>query len=267
LWVVSTGLVLSACGDPEPSSSVEHEALATGTFSVTYIGDSHSDYEGNPHATFGFLGEHVKELMAGDGVPLSLFAASGSSPVWWFDDTQTQAATWGYTQTSSSPPRRRCFRGHQEGTCVPKLAAITSPRPSLFVIQQGTNLLGRSTTDITNQVRTMLHQIAGKTDACLWVGAPNARLTVHSKESQDQLWSIIKATASPSCAVYDSRFLPRTDGTGRPVLDPDGNLIMDVPLPYAPGAGDDGEHLSAQAAGKWAQGVALMIEVLRPRVH
>jgi hypothetical protein len=109
----------------------------------------------------------------------------------------------------------------------------------------------------------MLQQIAGKVDACLWVGAPNARTSVHSQASQDALWKLIQQHAAPTCTAYDSRFLPRTDAAGHPVLDEQGDLIMDVPLPYSPDANDDGEHLGTGAAGQWAHGVALMIEHLR----
>jgi hypothetical protein len=260
---------MAGCTSGADDSVVANESLVTepAPFTVTFIGDSHADHEGNAHGTFGYLGEHLKELMASRRVPFSLYAASGSSPMWWFDETSTQAATWGYSQTAATPSRRRCYRGHQEGTCVPKLGVLLSPRPSLFVIEQGTNLLGRSTSDIANQVRTMISETSGKADACLWVAAPNARASVHSQASQDQLWQIIRANASPSCFVYDSRFLPRTDGSGRPVLDVHGDPIIDVPLPYSPGAGNDGEHLGMQAAGKWAEGVALVIDILRERAH
>jgi hypothetical protein len=264
LFVFGVGCSSAERGE---SASTDDLTAAPPAFQVTYVGDSHSDYEGNAYGTFGFLGQHLKELMAADQIPLSMFAASGSSPVWWFDDTSTQAATWGYTQTVAAPPRRTCLRGSKSGTCVPKLGVLTAGHPSLFVIEQGTNLLGRSASDITQQIRTMLRQIAGKAGACLWVGAPNARLDVHSRESQDQLWQLIRDTASPTCFTYDSRFLPRTDASGHPVLDVQGNLIVDVPLPYSPDANHDGEHLGMQSAGKWAQGVAQMIELIRSRQH
>jgi hypothetical protein len=40
---------------------------------------------------------------------------------------------------------------------------------------------------------------------------------------------------------------------------------MDVPLPYSPDANNDGEHLGMVAAGKWAEGVARMIDFVRSR--
>jgi hypothetical protein len=263
-WFPLVLLGTAACSSEEPSGgTVASEALATSAFTVTYIGDSHSDYEGNAPGTFGYLGYHLVERMAADHVPFSLYAASGSAPIWWFDDTPTQAATWGYTQTAPNPPRRTCHRGSKAGTCVPKLGVLTAQRSSLFVIEQGTNLLGRSASDIGQEIDKTLAAIAGKVDACLWVGAPNARTSVHSQASQDQLWQLVRSKAAPTCAVYDSRFLPRVDASGRPVLDAAGNLVMDVPLPYSPDANNDGEHLGKEAAGKWADGVALMIEHLR----
>jgi hypothetical protein len=267
--IAALAALSSACGSSETTSS-SGEALATGAlatsdaFTVTYIGDSHSDYEGNAVGAFGYLGYHLKELMAQDGIPLSLYAASGSSPAWWFDDAPVQAATWGYSQTVPDPPRTTCRRGSKTGTCVPKLGVLTSKHPKLFVIEQGTNLLGLADASIKSQIQKMLQQIAGKVDACLWVAAPNARTSVHSQASQDALWKLVHDNAAPTCTVYDSRFLPRTDATGQPVLDAQGNLIMDVPLPYSPDANNDGEHFGKVAAGKWAEGVALMIEHLRP---
>ncbi len=135
-------LALATAASPSSGTSAggtPSAGPASADFRVTYIGDSHSDYGGNAHASFGFLGEHVVERMTASGIPISLFAASASSPNWWFDDTPTQAATWGYTQTSPTPPRRSCSRGGQSGPCVPKLSAILSDHPSLFVIEQGTN--------------------------------------------------------------------------------------------------------------------------------
>ena len=209
----------------------------SGAYHVVYIGDSHSDYAGNARGTFGFLGQHLTELMQADGIPLSLFAASGSIPSWWLDDAAEQAATYGYTQTSSSPARRSCSHSGKTGTCVPKLGAILADHPSLFVIEQGTNLLGRS--DARQQVRSLVAAIDGKADACLWVGAPNASTSVHSQASQDQLWQIIQQEAGSKCTVLDSRFFP-----------------------YSPDANNDGEHLGMAAAGKWAEAVAAKIEAL-----
>jgi hypothetical protein len=238
-------------------------ATPGGSFRVAYIGDSHSDFEGNARGAFGFLGQRVTELMAEANIPLSLYAASGSFPNWWLDDAPEQVATLGYTQTSTSPPRRSCSHGGRPGTCVPKLAAILADTPSLFVIEQGTNLLGRNASDITAQIQHTLQQISGKASACLWVGAPNARTSVHSQQSQDDLWRLIHDNASPTCVTYDSRFLPETDASGQPILDDKGDLIVDVPLPYSPDRNNDGEHFGMDAAGKWATGVAQMIESIR----
>ncbi len=258
-------LALATAASPSSGTSAggtPSAGPASADFRVTYIGDSHSDYGGNAHASFGFLGEHVVERMTASGIPISLFAASASSPNWWFDDTPTQAATWGYTQTSPTPPRRSCSRGGQSGPCVPKLSAILSDHPSLFVIEQGTNLFGRSRADVTNQIKTMLRQIEGKTDACLWLGAPNASTSAHSQESQDELWQLIAEHAGGRCFVMDSRMMPRVDASGVVVHDAQGNLVMDVPLPYG---GSDGEHFAAAGAGKWADGVATMIEFIRDK--
>jgi hypothetical protein len=255
--VLLVGLLAIGCTTAaEPAASTEADLAAP---VVTTIGDSHSDYEGNAVGAFGYFGYHLRELMTGAGNDYALYAASGSSPTWWFDDTAVQAATWGYSQSVTFPARTTCHRGSKSGPCVPKLGVVTQKRPHLFVIEQGTNLLGLSSASITQQINKLLQQIAGKVDACLWVGAPNARTNVHSPASQDELWQLIRTNAGATCTVYDSRFVPRTDATGHPVLDAHGDLIMDVPLPYSPDANDDGEHLGKVAAGKWAEGVALMI--------
>ena len=228
---------------------------------VTYIGDSHSDFEGSG-GSFGVLGfkvnEHLKEL----GLNVAIFAASSSAPNWWFDDTSDQAATWGYTQTVSEPARRTCSRSGRSAPCVPKLSAILSERPSLFIIEQGSNLLGRTTGDITNQIRTMLAKIDGKVDACLWLGAPTARASKFSEDSQEELWQLISQHAAPTCYVYDSRFVPRAGANGEPELDAQGNLVMDEPLPYS---GSDGLHFDSAGANKWAKGVNIMIDWVRKK--
>lgn len=233
-------------------------ATASG-FRVTYIGDSHSDFEGSG-GSFGVLGYRVSQHLAAEGVPLALFAASSSAPNWWFDDTSDQAATWGYTQTVSSPARRTCTRGSKTGTCVPKLSDILAERPSLFVIEQGTNLLGRGSADITNQVRKMIQAIDGKVDRCLWVSAPRASTSQYAPSEIEDVYRIISANASPRCTVYDSRFLPRTDASGTPVLDAEGKLVIDVPLAYD---GSDGVHFRAEPARRWGDGVAMMIDWMR----
>lgn len=230
---------LAACAPDASEDDAAAGAAVTGSsaFHVVYIGDSHSDYEGNARGTFGFLGQHVAELMRAQGISFSLYAASGSTPSWWLDGAPTQAATYGYTQTSSSPARETCTHGSRTGTCVPKLSTVLANHPRLFVIEQGTNLLGRS--DARQQVRSMVAAIDGKVDACLWIGAPNARTSVHSQASQDQLWNIIQEEAGAKCATLDSRFFP-----------------------YSPDANDDGEHLGMHAAGKWAEAVAQRIAEL-----
>jgi hypothetical protein len=264
LPVAFAGCTLSDAGvSPETGTDDLRAGASSSGFTLAYIGDSHSDYFGNRRGAFGFLGQHVTELAQAQAIPLSLFAASGSMPNWWLDGASTQAATWGYTQTAASPAKKTCSRGSKTGTCVPKLSVVLNGHPSLFVIEQGTNLLGRSASDVTQQIRTTLAQIAGKADACLWVGAPNARTSVHPQQSQDALWKLIHDEASASCFTYDSRFLPRSDAAGEPVLDDRGNLIIDVPLPYSPDANNDGEHLGMTAAGRWAEGVFQMIEFIR----
>lgn len=246
------------------SGGSPHDA-ATGDYRVTYIGDSHSDFE-QSGGSFGTLGYRVAQRLAEENVPLALFAASSSAPNWWLDGTSEQAATWGYTQTVSTPARRTCTRGSKTGPCVPKLSAILSERPSLFVIEQGSNLFGRTTADVTNQVRSMIHQIDDKVDACLWVAAPTARTDQASTSEQEDVFRIISANAAPRCYVYDSRFLPRTDEAGKPVLDASGNLVMDVPMPYAESHGD-GVHFGAAAGARWGDGVMIMIDWIRSRGH
>lgn len=236
--------------------------LASESFSVNYIGDSHSDYAGNRRGTFGFLGERLKELMKERGFSFSLYAASGSVPSWWTLGQSTQAATWGYTQTASFPPMKTCFRGNKKGTCVPKLDAILKSFPDLIVIEQGTNMLGYSSAKVASQVNGILAQVNGKAKSCLWVAAPRARTTVHSESSQQQLIKLIKGYASQKCHVYDSRFLPATDSLGNISLDGNGNPVMGASLPYSPDSNNDGEHLSMSAAGKWATGVDQVIRYL-----
>ncbi len=232
-----------------------------GDFRVTYIGDSHSDFEGSG-GSFGVLGYRVSQHLAAEGIPLALFAASSSAPNWWFDDTPDQAATWGYTQTVPSPARRTCTRGSKTGACVPKLSEILAERPSLFVVEQGTNLLGRSAADVTNQVRRMVQALDGKTDLCLWLGPPRASASQYSPSEIEEVFQIISANAAPRCTVYDSRFLPRTDASGAPVLDAEGKLVIDVPLAYD---GSDGVHFRAEPARRWGDGVSAMIDWLRQR--
>ncbi len=242
-------------------------SISAFSYQVDFIGDSHSDYYGNARGAFGFLGQHLKELMAAKGYSFALYGASGSSPYWWFDNTPTQAAFWGYTQTSPTPKQRTCTkytsRSARTGTCVPKLSVILANLPDLFIIEQGTNLLGMSSSSIIQQINQMTHDIQNKTRTCLWVGAPNARTSVHSQSSQNTLWDLINTYASKYCYVYDSRFLPRTDSFGKPLHDARGNLIIDVPLPYSPDANNDGEHLGMSAAGKWAEGVAMMVDYIQ----
>ena len=245
---------------PTPSPSPSPVVTNPRNYLITVIGDSHSDYYGNARGSFGFFGQHLNELITAAGYEFSLFAASGSNPTWWFDATPVQAALWGYTQTADSPAEKTCTKNGKSGTCVPKLSPILSAKPKLFVIEQGTNLLGYSKASITQQITQMVQTVSAKAGICLWVGAPNARTDVHPRADQNQLWALIRQYASKNCYVYDSRFLPETDSKGNPILDKSGNLIMDVPLPYTPDANNDGEHLGMTAAGEWAQGVALTIE-------
>jgi hypothetical protein len=195
------------------------------------IGDSHSDYAGNKRGTFGFFGQHMVELLSSK-FDFSLYAASGSSPIWWFPETPSQAATWGYTQTAKFPLQRACRRGSKLAPCVPKLDVLLASIPDLFIVQQGTNMLGNP--NAATQVKRMM-ELIGKTKS-IWVGAPNARPNVHSVMSQDRLRDAIKSNV-PN--FFDSRFFQ-----------------------YSPDANNDGEHLSMKAAGLWAEKAAKAVEEL-----
>jgi len=230
-------------------------------FKVTFIGDSHSDWEGNARGAFGFLGQHLKELETGKGYVYQHFGASGSIPLWWFDDTAVKGAPYGYTQFSATAPKPAACG---KLPCVPKLSVVLAQTPDIFIVEQGTNLMGFSDSYVIAQVKKMATLAASKARTCLWLGAPNAALKAHPQSEQDHTFALLSANSSP-CYFYDSRFSPSgVDANGKP--------IMSKPLPYV---GRDGEHFLdavppasfvGQSAGTWAEGVALYVEYIKARL-
>jgi len=226
-------------------------------YQVVVIGDSHSDWHDEPQPGFGYFGVHLGEQLRMHGYDYTLFAASGSSPVWWYGGRTMQTCN-GYTQTSELPKIRSYKRGIKTCFYVPHLKEILSTRrPDLLVIEQGTNLFPEKGGYIDKkQIEEMMNQVRSKAKAYLWVGAPRYREDVHPENQQVALWNLIKGRADKNgWYSYDSRFQPSLDpATGKPVFV--------TPFEYCPRSKSDTEHLCAKAAGKWAEGVSLMIDFI-----
>jgi len=223
-------------------------------YRVVIIGDSHSEFLSG--CEYGIFGARLLEILKAKKYETSLYAASGSSPIWWTDKVKRSSKTMGATVEVDGKRETPSF--------VPKLADIFRQQKlpvDLVVIEQGTNLLDekRIQTDIPNpgQIKALVVAVAPKTNALLWVGAPNYPEEVFNKKQQEALWIAIKDNVKgEKCHVYDSRFQPTPNADGQPVPSDycgitsvkDGKIHI------------DSVHLCAKAAIAWADGVGLMID-------
>jgi hypothetical protein len=214
------------------------------------IGDSHSDFKSAAYrGDFGFFGQRLKELLDGKGYDTSLYAASNSTPKWWFDGINRTTTTWGATEAIGN---NQPFTP----TNVRKLDYIfpeRKPPVDLVVIEQGTNMLGKDEEDNSKQITGFVDRLRSKAKACLWVGAPRYPPQIYPEKQQTALWDLIQKHEKPKNGwfVYNSRFQPNRDETGKPVF------ITD--FKYCARNKKDKEHLCMEAASKWAEGVSLMI--------
>lgn len=183
------------------------------------IGDSHSDYLGNPRGSFGFFGQRLQELVNKDH-EMDVMAVSGSTPQWWLDGKKT---TFGSTISLKG---KLSTADHTPS--VTNLGADYD----VIVIELGANMHGLKTTAITTQIQSFLASLQPRTG--FWVGAPPAPFSIYSEKSQNDLEAALSAHVAP-CTFLSSRFFD-----------------------FEAGHTHD-EHLSQHAAEKWAQGIASKI--------
>src|SRR4051812_18941444 len=103
------------------------------------IGDSHSDYLGNPRGSFGFFGQRLQELVNEEN-EMDVLAVSGSIPQWWLDGTKT---TFGSTISVQGK-----LSTAEHTPSVTNLGADYD----VVVIELGANMHGMKASTITAQI-------------------------------------------------------------------------------------------------------------------
>lgn len=194
--------------------------------SILMVGDSLS---------VGKFGEVVQGHLARK-YPVAAYASCGSSPEHWLSGEPDFITKCGYRQhTADSDVFRDFVNGKPpRPTLTPKLAKlINKHRPTILIVQLGTNWMDRSLTD--EQMSTYLDHFVkearrGSVQEIIWIAPPDsARL----RKVQGKVHGLIRQAAKrDSFQVIDSREVTR----------------------YVVGkTGGDGVHYNSEASESWAR--------------
>ena len=202
---------------------------STGTTRVLMIGDSLS---------VGAFGESVQQHLAKKFGPrnVAAYASCGSSPENWLPSEAAFYTKCGYRE--ATPDRRPLLRQWSNGrrpraTLTPKVdALVRRHRPTIVVVQQGTNWMDRNLSDaeISNFTDRFIRAArAPWVKQIVWIAPPD-----HSalRKTQGRIHRLINdAARRDGFEVIDSRQLTR----------------------YVPGkTGGDGVHYNNESSRAWA---------------
>ncbi|MFL6529400.1 MAG: SGNH/GDSL hydrolase family protein [Chthoniobacterales bacterium] len=234
---------LIANGKARSGANPPHEAPPAQT-RVMLIGDSLS---------VGAFGEAVQQHLASRFGPQNVmaFASCGSSPENWLADQPSFYTPCGYREvTPDRPPIYRDFNnGHKpRRTLTPKVEGLVRRyRPSVVVVQQGTNWMDRNLTDteIANFTDRFIRAArAPGVRQIIWIEPPDSSAL---RKRQDRIHRLIQAAARrDNFEVIDSRELTH----------------------YVPGkTGGDGIHYNNDSSRAWAAKLNPLLDIrLRGRL-
>lgn len=164
---------------------------------ILFIGDSHA---------IGLFGRELFSRLQTKypATELYFYAVCGSSPSWWVNGHETKCGYW-----------QLDFSGHEIKTIqapTPDLNVLLHTiKPSLIIVEQGTNLIKFNSADVKQEVTQLIDFIKAITPAkIVWVGPPDAR--AYSKKAIKSTFLSISEVCTvqrPKIALIDSRRLTR----------------------------------------------------------
>lgn len=221
-FVVGVGsFVLVASGKPKPPKAPEGPPPG-----ILMVGDSLS---------VGKFGEVVQGHLA-QKYPVAAYASCGSSPEHWVSGEPDFITKCGYRQhTADSNVFRDFVNGRPpRATLTPKLGTlIRKHRPTILIVQLGTNWMDRSLTDA--QMSTFLDRFVsearrGSVREIIWITPPDSS---RLRKTQGRVHTLIRQAARrDGFQLVDSRGVTR----------------------YVVGkTGGDGIHYNSEASETWAR--------------
>lgn len=229
LGIGLTALLLSAAGEKKSDQKARHET-------VLMIGDS---------LAVGKFGEVLGNYLIGNYRPESVgfYASCGSSPENWLGDEPNYRTKCGYREWAMD----HWIVGDPMTHNTPKLERlIAQHKPTIIIIQQGTNWMDRSLSDekissFINRILSTAHR--GAKREVVWIGPPDSS---RFSKAQDRVYRLIKQQAEfRGNHIIDSRRLTR---------------------PYVVGkTGRDGVHYNHGPAESWARGVIDKLDGILPK--
>jgi hypothetical protein len=196
--------------------------------SILMVGDSLS---------VGKFGEVVQGHLA-QKYPVAAYASCGSSPEHWLSGEPGFITKCGYRQNTADS---NVFRDFANGrpprpTLTPKLGTlITKHRPTILIVQLGTNWMDRSLTDaqMSNYLDRFISEARrGRVQEIIWITPPDSS---RLRKTQGKVHALIRQAARrDGFQLVDSREVTR----------------------YVVGkTGGDGIHYNSEASEAWARGI------------
>jgi hypothetical protein len=157
---------------------------------ILLIGDSH---------VVGNFGHALTDIIA-TKLPESTIitvASCGSTPRWWLTRHKTMCGFW-----------RHDSNGHELSSreyVTPKLESLLDEiKPELIIIALGTNLFFQKHQIQRSEITSILNEIKGKVDRCIWVGPPDTR-NFNTDQINSLYNNLEELTTKSGCRLFDSR--------------------------------------------------------------
>ncbi len=200
------------------SSALVVFVLSTGSLcaeKILYLGDSLS---------MGSFGRTMDAQMREAGHEVFTYVTGGATPYYWLSIYGVQKTTIGHWEKTPERESRR------KSATVPKVEKLLKKHwPEVVVVQTGVNLYAQlrskqrskkeNIREVTMLVRNMGETIKASGAKCFWVTPPDSHVARYPRKLQDEMFQIMKLTASRYGPVFNSQEVttytdpyPRTDG-------------------------------------------------------
>lgn len=151
------------------------------------------------------------------GLAARVVASCGSRPRDWSKSQPRYSTNCGYYDLSTSRREELKYRDAlKKPHATPKLSELLEEeKPSVLVIQQGTNMFGDLSSPVKleaarMELRVLLDEAFATRPAprhCLWIAPPDT--SKWSSEEEDRMYHFIADEVSARCRILDSRTVTR----------------------------------------------------------
>ena len=151
------------------------------------------------------------------GLRARVVASCGSRPRDWSRGHAIYSTNCGFYDLGSSQPKEWGYRqALKQPHATPKLSDLMDEeKPSIVVIQQGTNMLGdlsspKKRDAARRELQALLGEVFSARPAprhCLWVSPPDT--SKWSSEEEDRMYHFLAEEVKARCRIFDSRTVTR----------------------------------------------------------